>query len=255
MKKYYVYVFIDPRDESIFYVGKGSGNRISAHRPQKHNPHLFSKLEKIRKLGLIVRREIIANFSDEAEAYEFERNFINEIGIENLTNIAPGGLGGPGYSGPDHPMYGKHQTEAARAKMSEKVKAAYADGRLDNRGQKSPNYGKELSSEHKQKLSAAHKGEKHYYYGKELTEEHKRKKSETLKRRFANGELDHMIQPPTYYGEQHPRARLTILQIEEARKLYATKLWTLKQLGEKYKVARSTIGRAISGKTYNSRRQ
>ena len=27
--KYYVYALVDPRDNRIFYVGKGTGNRVS----------------------------------------------------------------------------------------------------------------------------------------------------------------------------------------------------------------------------------
>ncbi len=29
--KYYVYLLIDPRDDKIFYVGKGYGNRVFYH--------------------------------------------------------------------------------------------------------------------------------------------------------------------------------------------------------------------------------
>ncbi len=29
--KYYVYTLIDPRDNKIFYVGKGKGNRVFYH--------------------------------------------------------------------------------------------------------------------------------------------------------------------------------------------------------------------------------
>ena len=29
--RYYVYVYLDPRDSEVFYVGKGTGNRAFAH--------------------------------------------------------------------------------------------------------------------------------------------------------------------------------------------------------------------------------
>ena len=32
--KYYVYHLIDPRDNSVFYIGKGTGNRINDHQKE-----------------------------------------------------------------------------------------------------------------------------------------------------------------------------------------------------------------------------
>jgi hypothetical protein len=29
--RFYVYALVDPRDESIFYIGKGTGNRVAHH--------------------------------------------------------------------------------------------------------------------------------------------------------------------------------------------------------------------------------
>jgi len=53
----YTYFLIDPRDDSVFYVGKGYGRRIRVHSymmgaKEHHNPKLLSKLRKISSLGL-----------------------------------------------------------------------------------------------------------------------------------------------------------------------------------------------------------
>ncbi|XZE17522.1 hypothetical protein SH449x_002796 [Pirellulaceae bacterium SH449] len=40
---FYVYLYIDPRDESVFYVGKGKGERALAHLKDS-NPYRLSKV-------------------------------------------------------------------------------------------------------------------------------------------------------------------------------------------------------------------
>lgn len=51
--KYYVYILIDPRDNKIFYVGKGYGNRVFFHINEAiFNPIGTEKLEIIRAIKL-----------------------------------------------------------------------------------------------------------------------------------------------------------------------------------------------------------
>lgn len=92
--KYYVYELIDPRSDVIFYVGKGKGSRCQSHEKDARKGLPGAKCDMIREI-LAERERVkinrIAHFNDEKEAYEFERRRINEIGIENLTNVAPGG--------------------------------------------------------------------------------------------------------------------------------------------------------------------
>jgi hypothetical protein len=92
--KYYVYALIDPRDGSTFYVGKGKGNRIDAHELEASKGKPGEKCDRIRNIisdGCCVEKTILRRFALEQDAYDYERDFIDQIGLENLTNIIPGG--------------------------------------------------------------------------------------------------------------------------------------------------------------------
>jgi hypothetical protein len=93
--KYYVYELRDPRSSEIFYVGKGQGKRIDAHEKEAEKGVHSPKCDLIREIwaaGLQIEKEIIERFRDEAEAYAVEKDLIASIGLDNLTNIAPGGV-------------------------------------------------------------------------------------------------------------------------------------------------------------------
>lgn len=91
---YYVYLLIDPRDDKVFYVGKGTGNRIFAHINDAITSPLESdKLETIRSIHssrLEVKHSIIRHGLTEKEAFEVEASLIDFIGIRELTNIVLG---------------------------------------------------------------------------------------------------------------------------------------------------------------------
>ena len=53
--KWYVYQLIDPRNNKVFYIGKGTGNRIHEHEKEASNgvcSHKCHKINKIRNSGL-----------------------------------------------------------------------------------------------------------------------------------------------------------------------------------------------------------
>ena len=98
MKRYlavwYVYELIDPRTDTVFYVGKGARNRLDAHEHEARSGIKSHKCNKIRSIWedghQIVKRKV-AQFWDEEAAYEHEAERIAEIGLTNLTNVLPGG--------------------------------------------------------------------------------------------------------------------------------------------------------------------
>lgn len=87
---YYVYQLIDPRNNKPFYIGKGSGDRVLTHAKFSSNCNNHHKDEVIKKIlekYENIPYEILAEFDNEQEAYLYEEEVINEIGLKNLTNI------------------------------------------------------------------------------------------------------------------------------------------------------------------------
>lgn len=94
--RWYVYTLTDPRDSAIFYIGKGTGNRIHQHEKDAANPKTVcsKKINKIRDIqaaSLEVSRSFNAFFWDEQAAYDHETDLIESVGLANLTNVLPGG--------------------------------------------------------------------------------------------------------------------------------------------------------------------
>jgi hypothetical protein len=95
-RPFYVYRLVDDRDGAVFYIGKGSGNRVARHELDARRGAGGPKCERIREIwaaGSRVRREIVQRFAREVDALRYEEALIAEIGLESLTNIAPGGRG------------------------------------------------------------------------------------------------------------------------------------------------------------------
>jgi len=94
MKQFYVYELVDPRDQSVFYIGKGKGERFKAHEAEAKTGSNSAKCRRIREIisaGHVVGHRIVRWFKSEDAAYRYEKRVISSIGLENLTNIAPGG--------------------------------------------------------------------------------------------------------------------------------------------------------------------
>ncbi|MBI3732599.1 MAG: hypothetical protein HY259_03965 [Chloroflexi bacterium] len=91
---YYVYTLADPKTGKVFYVGKGTGNRVFAHATEAiRNPVKSDKLDRIRRIrasGRNVKYEIIRHGMTEKEAFEVESALIDFVGLKRLSNKVAG---------------------------------------------------------------------------------------------------------------------------------------------------------------------
>jgi hypothetical protein len=156
--KFYIYLLKSSIDDKILYIGKGSGKRMYKHvqiakgnsTNRKRNPHLYNTISKIISNNGYIKYEIVFETDIEDYAYIKEKEFIDNIGIDNLCNICDGGLGG---------LIGEW-TDERKKKLSNSKK------------------GKPRSEEAKKSISESLKGKptgRSYWKGKELPEETKEK--------------------------------------------------------------------------------
>lgn len=129
-RRFYVYVHRRATDGTIFYVGKGKGQR---YRQTQGRSEYWRRT--VAKYGWV--REIVCPNLTEHCAFCIEKILI--ASIPNLTNLSTGGEGGAG------------------AKRSAKY-IEYMRVRMT--GKNNPMYGvpKTLTEDHKRKISAANKG-------------------------------------------------------------------------------------------------
>jgi len=184
------------------YIGQHKYKDLSEDKYMGSGKYLWRSIEKYG----------IENFEREILISEIEtRKEINKLEIEYINserenghgeyNISRGGDGGWFLPGENNPLYGKHQSEEHRKKISEA-----------NKGENNPRYGKHHTEDAKKKISEVHKG-------KHLPEETKRKISEALKGK--NNPL---------YGKHHSEE--TRKKISEANKGKSCSEETRKKISE-----------------------
>lgn len=88
---YYVYLYIHPQTDEVFYVGKGRGNRAIAHAKGKGNTPHDKVIQDLKKRRLEPRIEILIHgLEDENAALAVEMAAIDLLGLENLANRVHG---------------------------------------------------------------------------------------------------------------------------------------------------------------------
>lgn len=113
---HYVYLYINPLDKKIFYVGKGSGNR--ALNLDRRNVECQKILDEIHERGEEPIIEILVHgLQNDIAAKKIEAATIDLIGIDNLTN---------GVRGWESVEFGRMKLEELIA-MYEKEKAIIDD--------------------------------------------------------------------------------------------------------------------------------
>lgn len=90
----YVYFLRDPGNAEVFYVGKGTGNRVFEHVACALTDATESeKLDRIRaidKTGEAVEHFVLRHGLTESGALEVEAAVIDFVGMQNLSNLQGG---------------------------------------------------------------------------------------------------------------------------------------------------------------------
>jgi hypothetical protein len=92
--KSYVYVYVDPRNNESFYVGRGKGNRSFAHLNEQNKMEKVARIADIRKSGREPKIEILRYGMTSEEASLVEAAAIDLVGFSKLTNAVRGNHNG-----------------------------------------------------------------------------------------------------------------------------------------------------------------
>lgn len=229
--KFYVYELIDPRDGSVFYVGKGTRKRIKQHvwdstRSRENTPKA-NKIRRILAAGFEVLSRKVFETDDEAEAYAVEASLIRQHGRENLTNTTDGGKGGSSGHSPSQ------ETRAAMSRAhAGRTKSAETRSRMA-----AVNIGKRHGPETRAKISAANRLREHRT-GWTHSAETRAKLSAALAGRGLGPK-----------GERQGNAKL---KPDDIAAIFAMKAQGMSQraIGQRFGIHQVTVSKILLGKTW-----
>lgn len=84
--KYYVYLYIDPRTDRPFYIGKGKGNRAFGHLKATGDSDKDRTISELRKLAREPVIELLKYGLTEDQALLVEATAIDLLDVGSLTN-------------------------------------------------------------------------------------------------------------------------------------------------------------------------
>jgi hypothetical protein len=88
---YYVYVYVNPLNGQIFYVGKGKGQRVLSHLGDRAERRKLAIIGQIRAAGKQPGIDILAHGLRSADtALQIEAAVIDALGLPLLTNQVHG---------------------------------------------------------------------------------------------------------------------------------------------------------------------
>lgn len=88
--KSYVYIYTDPRNGEIFYIGKGKGNRLFSHLSDQSETAKVARIAEIRSSGMEPKIDLLRYGLTDLEAALVEAAAIDLIGKAKLTNKISG---------------------------------------------------------------------------------------------------------------------------------------------------------------------
>lgn len=87
---YYVYIYIDPRNNEIFYVGKGKGNRCFSHLSDIDSSEKVKRIKAIKQDMKEPLIELLIHGVTEDVALKVEASTIDILNVKKLTNKVKG---------------------------------------------------------------------------------------------------------------------------------------------------------------------
>ncbi|MGE4272957.1 MAG: GIY-YIG nuclease family protein [Desulfitobacterium sp.] len=97
--QFYVYALRDPETNEVFYIGKGTGNRLRQHFEAALSPKSPNDVLRLKRIEALLKRgyyphdigRMLARVDDESQAFALEALFIKFVfGFSTLANIQPG---------------------------------------------------------------------------------------------------------------------------------------------------------------------